>query len=138
MARTTKVVLLVLAALVSAALLFAGYTYLRIKQREAAAARVRAELDVGYQAQVREYQRALRIGMPRSEVIRYLESGKIRYRQTQREIVVDLGREPGDGMVCDYWTAYVSMEFSHPENQTEPSPLDILVNVSLKKVGHCS
>ena len=138
MARTTKVVLLVLAALVSAALLFAGYTYLRIKQREAAAARVRAELDVGYQAQVREYQRALRIGMPRSEVIRYLESGKIRYRQTQREIVVDLGREPGDGMVCDYWTAYVSMEFSHPGNQTEPSPLDILVNVSLKKVGHCS
>jgi hypothetical protein len=137
-ARTSKIVLLVLAALVSATLLFAGYTYLKIKQREADAARVRAELDVGYQAQVRRYQRALRIGMPRSEVTKYLESGKILYWQTQREIGINLGREPGDGMVCDYWTAYVSMEFSHPENQTEPSPLDILVNVSLKRVGHCS
>jgi hypothetical protein len=137
-ARTTKVVLFVLAALVSASLLFAGYTYLKIKQTEAAAARVRAELDVGYQAQVRHYQRALRIGMPRSEVTRYLESEKILYQQTQRQISVDLGREPGDGLVCDYWIAYVSMEFSHSENQTEPSPLDILVNVSLKRVGHCS
>jgi hypothetical protein len=135
-ARTTKVVLLVLAILVSA-LLFAGFTYRKIRQREAAAARVRAELDVGYRTQVRQYQRALRIGMPRSEVTKYLESGKILYRQTQREIVVDLGREPGDGMVCDYWTAYASLEFAHPQDQTEASPTDILANVSLKKVGHC-
>jgi len=69
--------------------------------------------------------------------MKYLDSGKILYRQTQREIDVDLGREPGDGLICDYWTAYVSMEFSHPENQTEPSPIDILANVSLRKVGHC-
>jgi hypothetical protein len=137
-ARTTKVVLSVLAVLVSAALLFAGYTYRKIKQREASAARARAELDVGYQAEVRRYQHDLRIGIPRSEVTRYLQSKNILYRQTQREIVVDLGREPGDGLVCDYWTAYVSMEFSHPESQTEPFPLDILVNVSLKRVGHCS
>jgi hypothetical protein len=112
-------------------------TYRKIKQREAAAARVRAKLDVGYQAQVRQYQRALRIGMPRSEVTKYLESGKILYWQTQREIGVNLGREPGDGLVCDYWTAYVSMEFGHPESQTEPSPTDILANVSFRKVGHC-
>jgi hypothetical protein len=135
-ARTTKVVLLVLAILVSA-LLFAGFTYRKIRQREAAAARVRAELDVGYRTQVRQYQRALRIGMPRSEVTKYLESGKILYRQTQREIVVDLGREPGDGMVCDNWTAYASLEFAHPQDQTEASPTDIIANVSLKKVGHC-
>lgn len=138
MARTTKFVLLVLAILVSGALLFAGYSYQKIKRREAAAARVRAELDVGYQAQLREYQRALRIGIPRSEVLKYLDSGKMLYSQSQREISVNLGREPGDGLVCDYWTAYVSMEFSHPESQTEASPLDVLVNVSLKKVGHCS
>jgi len=118
-------------------MLFAGFTYRKIKQREAAAARVRAELDVGYEAQVRQYQRALRIGMPRSEVTKFLESGKIPYWQTQREIGVNLGREPGDGWVCDYWTAYVSMEFGHPERQTEPSPIDILANVSLRKVGHC-
>ena len=136
-ARTTKVVLFVLAVSVSGVLLFAGYTYQKIKRREAAAARVRAELDVGYRTQVRQYQRALRIGMPRSEVTKFLESGKILYWQTQREIGVNLGREPGDGLVCDYWTAYVSMEFGHPESQTEPSPIDILANVSLGKVGHC-
>jgi hypothetical protein len=137
-ARTTKVVLLALLVVVSGVLFFAGYTYQKIKRREAAAARVRAELDVGYQAQVREYQRALRIGMPRSEVLKYLDSGKMLYSQSQREISVNLGREPGDGLVCDYWIAYVSMEFSHPEKQTEPSPIDILANVSLKRVGHCS
>jgi len=137
-ARTTKVVLFVLAVSVSGVLLFAGYTYQKIKRREAAAGRVRAELDVGYRTQVRQYQRALRIGMPRSEVTKCLESGKILYRQTQREIIVDLGREPGDGTVCDYWTAYASMEFAHPEDQTEASPADTLANLSpLKKVGHC-
>jgi hypothetical protein len=136
-ARTTKVVLLILLVVVSWVLLFGGFTYRKIKQRKAAAARVRAELDVGYQAQVRQYQRALRIGMPRSEVTKYLESGKIVYRQTQREIIVDLGREPGDGLVCDYWTAYASIEFVHPQDQTGASPADILANVSLKKVGHC-
>jgi hypothetical protein len=135
-ARARKIALFVLAILVSGFLLFAGFTYRKITQGEAAAARVRAELDVGYQAQVRQYQRALRIGMPRSEVTTFLESGKILYWQTQREIGVNLGREPGDGL-CDYWTAYVSMEFGHPESQTEPSPIDILANVSLRKVGHC-
>jgi hypothetical protein len=137
-ARTTKVALLVLLVVVSGVLLFGGVTYRKIKKRGAAAARVRAELDVANQAQVRQYQSALRIGMPRSEVTKYLESGKILYRQTQREIVVDLGREPGDGLVCDYWTAYASMEFFHPEDQTEASPADTLAHVSLKKVGHCS
>ena len=137
MARARKIALFVLANLVSGSLLFAGFTYRKIKQREAAAARVRAELDVGYEAQVRQYQSTLRIGMPRSEVTKFLESGKILYWQTQREIGVNLGREPGDGLVCDYWTAYVSMEFGHPESQTEPSPIDILANVSLGKVGHC-
>ena len=71
------------------------------------------------------------------EVTKYLESGKILYRQTQREIVVDLGREPAGGMVCDYWTAYASLEFAHPQDQMEASPTDIFANVSLKKVGHC-
>jgi len=136
-ARTTKVALLVLLVVVSGVLLFGGFTYRKIKQREATAARVRAELVVGYQAQVRQYQRALRIGMPRSEVLKYLDSGKTLYRQSQREISVDLGREPGDGLVCDYWTAYASMEFAHPEDQTEASPADTLANLSLKKVGHC-
>ena len=138
MARAGKIALLVLLVFVSGALLFGGYVYRNLKQKEAAAARVRDELDIGYQAQVRQYQHALRIGMPRSEVMKYLDSGKILYSQTLREIDVDLGREPGDGLICDYWTAYVSMEFSHPENQTEPSPIDILANVSLRKVGHCS
>ncbi len=137
MARTTKVALLVLLVVVSGVLLFGGFTYRKIKQREAAAARVRAELDVGYQAQVRQYQRALRIGMPRSEVLKYLDSGETLYSQSQREISVDLGREPGDGLVCDYWIAYASMGFAHPEDQTEASPADTLANLSLKKVGHC-
>src|SRR5207302_10619058 len=48
----------------------------------------------GYQAQVRQYQRALRIGMPRSEALQYLASGQSFYSQSHREISVDLGREP--------------------------------------------
>ena len=137
MARTGKIIpLLVLLVLVSV-LLYGGYIYLHLQRQSEGAARIQAELDVGYQAQVRQYQRVLRIGMPRSEVMEYLESGKIAYRQSQREIAVDLGREPGDGVVCNYWTAYVSLEFSHPEEQAEASAADILTNVSLRKVGHC-
>jgi hypothetical protein len=137
-ARSGKIILLVLLVLVSGVVLYGGYTYLHLKRQSDAAARVSAELDVGYEAQVRQYRRALRIGMARLEVMKYLESGKIVYRQTQREIAVELGREPGDGLVCNYWTAYVSLEFSHSGDQAEASPDDVLANVSLKKIGHCS
>jgi len=140
-ARTGKIVLLVLLFLVFGLLFYGGYIYLHLKRQREAAARVRAELDVGYQGQVQQYRRALRIGTPRSEVMKYLESGKMVYWQTQREININLGPEPGDGLVCDYWTAYVSLEFSDPKNRAEDHPeasvADILTNVSLKKLGHC-
>jgi len=69
------------------------------------------------------------------EVTKYLESGKILYRQTQREIVVDLGREPAGGMVCDYPTAYASLEFAHPQDQMEASPTDIFATFLSRKWG---
>jgi hypothetical protein len=137
-ARSGKIVLLVLLFLVFGLLLYGGYIYLNLKRQSEAAAHVQAELDVGYEAQVRQYQRALRIGLARSEVMKYLESGKIVYWQTQREININLGPEPGDGLVCDSGMAYVSLEFSHPGDQAEPTATDILTNVSLKKIGHCS
>ena len=111
--------------------------YLHLKRQSEEAARVRAELDVGYQAQVQQSQRALRVGTQRSAVMKYLESGKIVYWQTQREININLGSESGDGLVCDSWTAYVSLEFSSPKNRAEAAPDDILASVSLKKIGHC-
>ena len=138
MARRGKVILLVLLVLVSGVLLYRGYTYLHLKRQSDAAACVSAELDFDYEAQVRQYQRALRFGMARSEVMKYLESGKIVYWQTQREININLGPEPGDGLVCDSSMAYVSLESSHSGDQAEPTAADILTNVSLKKIGHCS
>ena len=137
MARTGKISLLVLLFLVFGLLLYGGYIYLHLKRQSEEAARVRAELDVGYQAQVQQYQRALRIGTPPSAVMKYLELGKIVYWQTQREININLGPEPGDSLVCDSWTAYVSLEFGPPKNRAEAALDDIVANVSLKKIGHC-
>ena len=97
MARTTKVALLVLLVVVSGVLHFVGFTYRKIKQREATAARVRAELDVGYQAQVRQYQRALRIGMPRSEVLKntWTQERRCTARANERSLLIWAANQPG-------------------------------------------
>src|ERR1035438_6474709 len=48
------------------------------------------------------------LGVPRSEVTKYLESRKIVYRERRRELAVNLGEQP-DVFPCDRWAVYVSL-----------------------------
>ena len=58
------------------------------------------------------------------------------FGEKQGEITVDLGNEP-DVFPCDRWGVYVTFEFGRARPDGEPSPLDPLKAVSLKRIGHC-
>jgi hypothetical protein len=131
-----KKIVVVLCVLLVAPFLYFAHAYWHLKLQSEAAARTSAELEVGYQAQLEQYQRALRLGTPRSEVREYLDTRKVTYDDWQGEMVVKLGREP-DVFPCDSWNVYVSFEFGRARPQDEPSPSDPLHAISLKRIGHC-
>jgi hypothetical protein len=134
--RTVKKIVVVLSVLLIAPFLYFAHAYWHLKLQSEAANRTRAELERGYQAQLAQYQHALRIGIPRSEVREYLDARKITYDDWGGEMVVKLGREP-DVFPCDSWNVYVSFEFGRVRPQDEPSPSDPLGAVTLKRIGHC-
>ena len=117
-------------------LLYFANSYRQLKLQSAAADRARAELEVGYQAQLLEYQQALRIGIPKAEVLEYLRNKKVPFSDWRGVLMVNLGREP-DVFPCDSWTVYVSFEFGRSQGRSEPSGEDPLGAISLKRIGHC-
>jgi hypothetical protein len=109
-ASTAKKIVVVLLVVLFAVLLYFAYVYRNLRVQSAAADRARADLEVGYRARLAEYERALPIGTPRSEVLKYLDSRKILHSNWRGDINVELGREP-DVFPCDYWSVYLSSEF---------------------------
>src|SRR5580692_8234892 len=133
-ASTAKKIIVVVLIVLLAVLLYCGYVYWNLKVQGAAAGRARAELEVDYRARLAEYQQALQFGTPRSEVLKYLDSRKVPHGSWRRgEISVELGREP-DVFPCDYWYVYLSFEFGLVPRDAEPSPLDSLTSISLKRI----
>src|SRR5579862_1326446 len=136
MSPLTKRILIVLGALLLAAAAYAAYGYHNLKVQSAAAERVRAERQPMFQAQLLQYQRELRVGMSRSEVIRYLQLRGVSYAEDRREIHVHLGDEP-DVFPCNRWGVYVSFEFTQSQPLSGPPPQDLLGAISVKRIGHC-
>lgn len=142
--RFAKVFLALIGIALLAVFGYLAYGYRDLKLQSEAAARTRAQLEIKYKAQLIEYQRDLPIGMPRSEVRKYLDSHRIAYSEWRHgEIMATLGDEPDVG-VCDSWRVYLSLEFIRqnslelvPQNQSESSPSDRLARVSLNRIGHC-
>jgi hypothetical protein len=129
--------LCLLGVLACAFLLYVFLVYRDLKLQTAAANRETAELEANFRAQLVQYQRALPIGTPRSEVLKYLKSQKVDYfTGNRREINVDLGREP-DVFPCDYWMVYASLDFGRSQTTDQPAPQDLLAAISLKRIGHC-
>ena len=142
MSPLTKRILIVLGALLLAVVAYFAYGYHNLKVQSAAAEHVREQQPM-FQAQLLQYQRTLRVGMSRSEVIRYLQLRGVSYLEDRREIHVYLGDEP-DVFPCDRWAVYVSFEFGYPQIEfgrpqmnDELSPQDPLGAISLKRIGHC-
>lgn len=92
--------------------------------------------EVMWHAFLTQFQNDCPLGTRRSEVKKYLDSKDMAYIDF-REITVNLGQEPADGFVCDFWTVYASFEFGLARRGEEPSPLDALTSISLKRIGHC-
>ncbi len=136
MERIVKKIVIVFGVLLTAFLLYVAYSYWNLKVQSAAADRASAELEVGYQAQLKQYQSALRIGTSRTDVREYLDNRKVVYNDWRGEITVRLGQEPSV-FPCNYWTVHVSFEFGHAKPQDEPMPSDPLDAISLKRIGHC-
>jgi hypothetical protein len=96
-----------------------------------------AKRDVAYQTELARFQGDLPLGMPRSEVDKYLDSRQTSYAKVAQDIDVNVGSDPGDGIVCDRWNVYVELHFSRLKKQTDPSPFDNLDSISIQRRGHC-
>ena len=136
MTRLARTVLAVLGIVLLVFLGYLAYGYHTLRVQSAEAARVRTQLESGYETQLASYQQDLPVGMARSSVKAYLNSRKISYNEWGGRISVSLGNEP-DVFPCDRWSVYVSLEFDHLQDKTEATPLDKLKSVSLKRLGHC-
>ncbi|HZW95783.1 MAG TPA: hypothetical protein VFF64_22745 [Candidatus Eremiobacteraceae bacterium] len=135
-ARLVKRILIILGVLLSVVLLYFAYAYRNLKLQSEAANRVRADREVTFQAELAQYRRVLRVGMPHSEVTKYLESRNVSYNEERGEITVNLGDEP-DVFPCNRWAVYVSFEFARAQPEVALSPQDPLTAISLKRIGHC-
>jgi hypothetical protein len=93
-----------------------------------------ARREAVYTAKMTEFQRDLRIGMTRDEVLNYLRWHSPVYNAVQYggskavTYQIKVGEEPGDGVVCKSWTVYVVMEFG---------PTDHLSTIHLSRIGTC-
>jgi hypothetical protein len=131
MKRVLKIVVPILLVLV----LLATILFRRIEsKREIAEAHLQAQFGV-WDAMLARLQHDLPVGTPRAEVKRYLDSEKFAYSEEAR-ITVNLGRVPGDGFACDYWSAHLSFEFRRL-GEAGKLPDAKLNGISLKKFGHC-
>lgn len=145
-AASVKIILFALAIVIFAVVAYSGYEYHKLTLQSAKAARVRAELEPGFQAKLEQYQRELAVGTSRSEVKRYLNSRNISYAESPQQIMVVLGDEP-DVFPCDSWRVYASLKFLpaargeslelRTGKQVEPNAPDRLASVSLGRIGHC-
>jgi hypothetical protein len=130
-----KRVLAIAVAILLLFLLSAAILYKRIEdRREIAMAHLQAQFGV-WDATLARLQHDLPVGTPRGEVKRYLDSEKFVYSEGER-IIVNLGRVPGDGFVCDYWSARFSFEFRRL-GEAGKLPDAKLNGISLRKFGHC-
>lgn len=99
-----------------------------------------------YQQRLSRLQRDLRPGMARAQIDSYLASQRINYGLMGGDSVgawsyhVLIGREPGDGLVCDHWNEYLSINFNPTETKnsvSKLSPQDTLRDVKLIRIGQC-
>jgi hypothetical protein len=105
------------------ALVSAGLIYSRLAQ---------ARRESAYRAAIEPFQRDLPVGMPRSDIEKYLDSRHIEYHAASHHegyttYEVKIGEDPGN-LVCEAWQVYIALEFNSSEK---------LMNVQIRKTGTC-
>jgi hypothetical protein len=99
--------------------------------------RMQAQRDAIYQGELQQFQRGLRLGAPRSEVMSYLHSHQIAYSTINRNLDVKIGEDPSDSIFCEKWDVFVEMSFTQQKGQIDTSPLDNLDGISIRRIGTC-
>jgi len=89
-------------------LLVASVVFVRRHIRDQAA---QAQRDPTYDEILSGYQRNLHAGATRAEVQRYFDSRKISYLNDGKQYDVFIGKEPGEGLVCDRWSVHLVFDF---------------------------
>jgi hypothetical protein len=125
------------ALVVVAGVLFWGWrVYARHEARVAEHRVAQAKRDAAYQIVLAQFQRDLQLGMPRSEVKKYLDSKQVSYFEWDWNIQSKIGEDPDpDSFACDRWSVYIDFHFEH--GQARPSEFDRLSGIGITRIGHC-
>jgi hypothetical protein len=99
--------------------------------------RMQALRDAAYQDELKQFQRGLRLGAPRSEVMGYLHSHQIAYSAINQSLDVKIGEDPSGSIFCEKWDVYVEMSFIELRGQIDASPYDNLDDISIRRIGTC-
>lgn len=90
--------------------------------------------DAAYAAAIAPLKRALLIGMTKTEVEAYLRKREVQYHAVRyggspnETYEYNIGKEPGDGFICEEWNVYAAMEFDSNNRLTD---------VHVRKIGTC-
>jgi hypothetical protein len=98
---------------------------------------IQAQREASYRAALSPYERDLRIGMDREQVMAYLKTHDVmchtvRYGGSDGETCeISIAEEPvgiGEGLFCEPWTVLVAFEFTSA---------DKLRQIHIRKTGTC-
>jgi hypothetical protein len=87
-----------------------------------------------YRAALTDFERGLHLGMPRAEVEKFLVSRNLSYSRPSGAIWVKIGTDPNFYFICDAGV-YVDLEFSYLKGRVEPTSLDNLKSIALRRFG---
>jgi hypothetical protein len=126
------------AVAIAGVLVLVWQVWARHEERREQARAARAKRDAAYEGVLTQVRKEVPIGILRSRVKHYLESQGIAYATYgSGDISEKIGEEPGDGLVCNRWYVDVNFHFLRAQGQTEPSEVDPLSSIAIKKIGHC-
>jgi hypothetical protein len=126
------------AVAIAGVLVLLWQVWARHEERREEARVAQAKRDAAYEDVLTQVRMEVPIGLLRSRFKHYLDSQGIAYATYGNgDISEKIGEEPGEGLVCNGWYVYVNFHFPRAQGQTEPSEVDPLSSIVIKKIGHC-
>lgn len=140
MNRTRELIVVPLVIVLIFGLAVLRHYHLRAEEARARVQAQQAKRDAEYSKILLGYERKPPLGTTRLQVKSYLEAQKLSYSPSESDYSYALliGREPGDGFVCDRWNVYIVFDFNTAAVVVGESEKDTLREIKLQKVGHCS
>jgi hypothetical protein len=89
-----------------------------------------ARRETTYRVAIAPFQRDLRVGVPRSDVEKYLHSRNVQFHAINfgETYLVEIAEEPSWELWCESWRVYIALEFGSSNG---------LRDVRIRKIGTC-